>query len=627
LMHFYRKRTLAAGVLVALATIGLSAPTSAATVVPVDTAGCCTYQTAGTPFVHAPTELAVSLDVAARINAFRVAANMTALPVSTNLTSLMGAWTSTIRTAGACPTVKQPGTGLIMTNCHSSGTRPDGTNFDFLHPTFLSSYLTGLELAFTTDVGLKTGAIVNLWEGSPPHHAEMLDPTTDFIGVGVACLANGSAYIVVSMGSTASASLFRNRPAGWSDPHPANWPTEFPPAGTAWNTYGVNNPADGITCGTSTPPTSTTTTAPSTTSTTMSAPPTTVPPVAPAVTSTLDTTLPTVRLADTRNTGTLPAGGVLSVPVAAGATAAVLQATAVGHGSAGYLTVYPCGQIPTASNVNYPPSGASSSAATVQLDSGGNVCVYTSAAADVIIDRAAVYRPAVSARQGRFTPAVPIRILDTRQGTPFSAGEERTFTAPAGVSAVSLNVTAVDASGDGFLTVYPGPSGGNPGNSSLNFTAGRVRANAVIVGVDQAGRFTVRAQVATGVLIDLNGSFTDSTAPVASTGLFHPIPPARAFDSRPNPMVTAGQATSRSTTNVGVPVNALATISTITAIPTVAGFVTTFAPSGPIPATSTSNPYPGVATPNMAITSGSAIGVYASADTMIIGDVSGYFEA
>jgi hypothetical protein len=51
-----------------------------------------------------------------------------------------------------------------------------------------------------------------------------------------------------------------------------------------------------------------------------------------------------------------------------------------------------------------------------------------------------------------------------------------------GVSAVSLNVTASEAVGSGYITVYA--CGTRPGVSSLNYVKGGTTSNAVIVPVN-----------------------------------------------------------------------------------------------------------------------------------------------
>jgi hypothetical protein len=95
-----------------------------------------------------------------------------------------------------------------------------------------------------------------------------------------------------------------------------------------------------------------------------------------------------------------------------------------------------------------------------------------------------------------FVPITPCRLMDTRPGainvgpraTPIAGAETYAplvwgtngkCTIPASATAVSMNVTFVNPTVAGFVTVYP-PDKPNPGTSSLNFVAGQAPApNAV----------------------------------------------------------------------------------------------------------------------------------------------------
>jgi hypothetical protein len=104
-----------------------------------------------------------------------------------------------------------------------------------------------------------------------------------------------------------------------------------------------------------------------------------------------------------------------------------------------------------------------------------------------------------------FTPVTPCRIVDTRvAGGAISANSSRAFLAVAvnsganftsqggsatncnvasvGASAVVLNVTAVTPSGAGFATVYRSGDS-RPLAASVNYTAGAIVNNSVIVGI------------------------------------------------------------------------------------------------------------------------------------------------
>jgi hypothetical protein len=120
---------------------------------------------------------------------------------------------------------------------------------------------------------------------------------------------------------------------------------------------------------------------------------------------TMITTLTPVRFADTRpgwvaadglffGTGPVAAGGVVQVPIAGrgavpvGAKAVVANVTLVGAAAPGFATVFPCGTVPGTSSVNYLAAGneAVANELIVKLSPAGSICVFTSAATNVLVD-------------------------------------------------------------------------------------------------------------------------------------------------------------------------------------------------------------------------------------------------
>ncbi|MEM9516464.1 MAG: hypothetical protein AAGA42_16565, partial [Actinomycetota bacterium] len=116
--------------------------------------------------------------------------------------------------------------------------------------------------------------------------------------------------------------------------------------------------------------------------------------------------------------GRLAAGETIAIDVAGrggvdpDAVAAFLNVTAVNPDARGFLTVFPCGSPrPLASNVNYQPGQATPNAVLAKIGDDGQVCVYTHAATDLVIDAnglspAGAYDPSLS----------PERLLDSRLG-------------------------------------------------------------------------------------------------------------------------------------------------------------------------------------------------------------------
>jgi len=78
-----------------------------------------------------------------------------------------------------------------------------------------------------------------------------------------------------------------------------------------------------------------------------------------------------------------------------------------------------------------------------------------------------------------------------------------------GVAAVSLNVTAVDPDGAGYVTVFP--CGARKLVSSLNYGTGETVANAVLAPVSPTGTICLYSQVETDLVVDINGWFATPT--------------------------------------------------------------------------------------------------------------------
>jgi hypothetical protein len=107
----------------------------------------------------------------------------------------------------------------------------------------------------------------------------------------------------------------------------------------------------------------------------------------------------------------------------------------------------------------------------------------------------------------------PCRVVDTRDSSPLASAATRNVTfagicgIPAEAKAVVANVTAVAPVAGGFLAVYP--TGATwPGNSTMNYRAGKTRANNAIIILSNDGRATVLNSGATQhFIIDVTGYF------------------------------------------------------------------------------------------------------------------------
>ncbi len=151
-----------------------------------------------------------------------------------------------------------------------------------------------------------------------------------------------------------------------------------------------------------------------------------------------------------------------------------------------------------------------------------------------------------------FYTLTPCRLVDTRQpdaplaGPVLAAGVPRAFdlTAancgiPPEATAVSLNVTAVGATGPGSLTAYPG-TGAAPAANTVSFPAAVARAGSTIVGLVFGTLSVVNAQLAgtVHVILDANGYFAPPPPPPPAPTPTPTPPPASTPTPTPTPTQT-----------------------------------------------------------------------------------------
>jgi hypothetical protein len=236
------------------------------------------------------------------------------------------------------------------------------------------------------------------------------------------------------------------------------------------------------------------------------------------------------RILDTRD-GTgggvrLGPGASLDVQIAGrggvpatGAAAAVLNVAATGTTAPSYITVHPTGEArPLAANLNFLAGETVSNRAMVKLGAGGKVTIFNAAgSADVVVDVNGWYGDeSATTATGRYTALPPARIMDTRDDTsgvtgPLHGGSDAALQVtgrggvPAtGVSAVILNVTAVDPAGPGYLTLKPSGAA-RPLVSDLNYAAGETRPNLAVVRLSADGKIDLFTSTTTQVVVDVAG--------------------------------------------------------------------------------------------------------------------------
>jgi len=243
--------------------------------------------------------------------------------------------------------------------------------------------------------------------------------------------------------------------------------------------------------------------------------------------------------------------GLPGIPNSTDVRAVVLNVTATNTDGPGYVTVHPDGQPrPLASSLNLTRAGQTRpNLVTVQVPASGVVDLYTYGGTDLVVDVQGYYLAYVNAKDGRFFPLPPSRLLDTRPNGPQvgyagaqpAAGASfdlqvrgRGGVPVSGVSAVVLNVAATEAAAAGYVTVWPGGIA-RPVASNLNMSRpDQTIANLVIVPVGADGTVSFFSDNGTDLVVDVTGWFTDDTAPALPSGLFVPVTPRRLLDTRPD---------------------------------------------------------------------------------------------
>jgi hypothetical protein len=254
----------------------------------------------------------------------------------------------------------------------------------------------------------------------------------------------------------------------------------------------------------------------------------------------------------------------------------------------------------------------------------------------------ATARVTIQPPSSALTPTTPQRLLDTRTtGARLGPGGTLNLTvagggtgAPAGASAVVLNVTVTNTTAASYLTAYPAGAA-QPLASNLNWVGGQTVPNLVTVPVGNSDQVSFFNGVgSTDLVVDLEGYFA---APNGAAGEFQPLTPARVLDTRAGNGAPTAKVGPAQTLNLqvtgrdGVPstgVSAVVMNMTVTN-PSAAGYLTVFQTGAAAPLASNLNFTAGETVPNRVIvgvgTSGQVSIFNALGSTDVIADVGGYF--
>ena len=218
---------------------------------------------------------------------------------------------------------------------------------------------------------------------------------------------------------------------------------------------------------------------------------------------------------------------------------------------------------------------------------------------------------------------------------------------PAGATAAVFNVTVVSPKAAGYLTMFP-EDGTVPSTSNLDYTAGQITSNRVMVplsaGGPNAGEISVLSSASADVVVDVSGYYT---AAGGSGSQFTAEPaPVRICDTRTGSPSTlsgsnaqcnglslgsGGTRTVQVSGLAGVPSGATAVAINVTGVsPSAQTFLTVYPNTLPNPLVSDLNEMPGDVRANMVVatlSSSGTITIYNYTGSMdIVVDVLGWYS-
>jgi hypothetical protein len=325
-----------------------------------------------------------------------------------------------------------------------------------------------------------------------------------------------------------------------------------------------------------------------------------------------------VRLLDTRTGGVrLGPGGTLDLPVVdgvrvpVGATAVVLNVTATGGTAVTDVRVFPTpadgGAGPVVNSLSVGRGATAANLVHVGIGTSGSVRLRNAAGAvHLVVDLSGYF---VDGGGGAsYVGTTPTRLLDTRTTrTPLAAGEVRTLQvrggergAPAEATAAVLNVTAVGATAQTDVRVWPTRPGPPPTVSNLNPPPRSDTPAAIVAAIGEDGTVSLRSSAGSvHLVVDLSGWYVPSPGGDVVAGAYRPVQPTRLLDTRSSTPVGPGEARALTVAGTGaVPAPGSAVVLTVTAsvatgptnvrvYPKVVG--------GAVPTASNLNPVPGQA--------------------------------
>lgn len=301
--------------------------------------------------------------------------------------------------------------------------------------------------------------------------------------------------------------------------------------------------------------------------------------------------------------------------IPAEAVAITANLTVVGQTAAGYASLTPLPVVnPTTSTINFPLGDIRANNLTSPLSRAGAVSIVYKAVAGstahVVLDVTGYFISKDAVTSHTYTDITPARVLDTRP-PPDGLGNLGVFQAnvnqhfqvagvgdiPLNAKAITGNLTVVNQTRAGFVTLATNAPPPTPETSTINFPVGDIRANGVTIRLSDSGELWAVYKATGGsadLILDVTGYYLNDL----NGARFVALTPGRRMDTRfaaPQEGLTGPFAAQSARTLViepyqGVPANAKAITGNLTVVgQTRAGYVSVTKTPVNIPPTSSLN--------------------------------------
>jgi uncharacterized protein (DUF1501 family) len=216
----------------------------------------------------------------------------------------------------------------------------------------------------------------------------------------------------------------------------------------------------------------------------------------------------------TRSWHDVQVAGANGVPP--GVTSVVVNLTAVRPTAKGFATIWPTGiPRPVAASVNFEPNQTVPNLVIAKVGAGGKISVYNeNGVTNFVVDVLAYMTPSAPARH---VPLTAARVYDAVAGGSAPMGPDSTISLQvlgvggvpnSGVSAVALNIGAIDATANGFMTAWP-TGETMPVAANLNPLANTPVSNLAIVKLGPDGKVNLfNKNGSVKPIIDVVGYYT-----------------------------------------------------------------------------------------------------------------------